>query len=91
MTLSNPAEPESRARGDDGRMTGSRRARLRWVGRRRASCNTRRLRPSPTNAANRVANPTLGTTCIEGLQMATLDEGKNQDMSASLAYLFDAT
>jgi hypothetical protein len=38
-----------------------------------------------------VANPTLGTTCIEGLQMATLDEGKNQYMSASLAYLFDAT
>lgn len=42
------------------------------------------------NAANRTANPLLGSYYLEGTQSATINDGTNKDVRASLAYLFDA-
>lgn len=44
-----------------------------------------------TNAANRTANPLLGSYFLEGAQQATINSGSNKDVRASLAYLFDAS
>lgn len=42
------------------------------------------------NAANRGANPLLGTYYLEGAQQGTIITGRNKEARASLAYLLDA-
>jgi hypothetical protein len=43
------------------------------------------------NAANRGANPMLGTMFVEGQQIGTIGTSQRKDVRTSLAYLFDAT